>query len=536
MKDLSTRFVLATVCALFVLAGLAVLPYPGIQNDEALFANPIYQNSWEFKIRIGHQNFPVMVMSYIGTLKTLVFWFVWRIFPPSLYSLRLPVILAGALTIFVFFWFCRRIAPEAAWLATLLLATDPSFLLTDTFDWGPDAIQHVLLVTGCFLVVRFGQDGASRHRHRDLALGFACFGLGIWDKAIFLWSLGGVGIATVVVCRREVRALVSTRAAAFAAAGLLIGALPFVIYNVKRPNATIGGNARIEMPDWHAKALQVRSALDGSALFGYIAADEPGPVRQPLTSLKGRCAAWIHSHLGEHRTNGMYLASLICLALVPLWWSSRVAWFAIVATVATWLVMALTRDGGTATHHVVLLWPFPQLFVAAVVMRIPWKGLALALGALLCVMNLLVLNQYLWQLEQYGAGQPFTDAITVLSERLDAHRNDTIYVLDWGMQNSVAMLHRGQLKLEVADGPFESDHPGETDVRERAQMFTNPNGLIVWHSPGREYFQGVRERFDKQIAAAGLHKSEMEVVTDLHGRPEFEMFRLAGGQATAAAR
>ena len=57
--------------ALFFALGLMFVPLAGIQNDEAIFTTPIYQNVFEFRIRAFHHNFPLMLMSYLGTLKTV---------------------------------------------------------------------------------------------------------------------------------------------------------------------------------------------------------------------------------------------------------------------------------------------------------------------------------------------------------------------------------------------------------------------------------------------------------------------------------
>ena len=43
-----------------------------------------------------------MVMTYVGSLKTLLYWPIFRIFGSSPWTLRLPVVLLGAITIFVF--------------------------------------------------------------------------------------------------------------------------------------------------------------------------------------------------------------------------------------------------------------------------------------------------------------------------------------------------------------------------------------------------------------------------------------------------
>src|SRR5947209_1779819 len=57
------------LCALFILAGLAFVPYAGIQSDEALFTAPLYAPfPREFRARLFHHDVPLMLMSYVGTL------------------------------------------------------------------------------------------------------------------------------------------------------------------------------------------------------------------------------------------------------------------------------------------------------------------------------------------------------------------------------------------------------------------------------------------------------------------------------------
>jgi 4-amino-4-deoxy-L-arabinose transferase-like glycosyltransferase len=110
-----------------------------------------------------HTDIPLMVMSYIGSLKTLLYWPVFSWLGANVWTTRFPMILAGAATIFFFYRLAHRAAgPLAALIAVLLLATDPMFLMTNTFDWGPVALEHLLLVTGCFFLVRFAQESVAR--------------------------------------------------------------------------------------------------------------------------------------------------------------------------------------------------------------------------------------------------------------------------------------------------------------------------------------------------------------------------------------
>src|SRR3984957_16304371 len=185
--------------------------------DEALFAGPYYQPAArEFRLRLFHHDLPLMVMTYIGTLKPLLYWPLIAIFRSGFeahplraaWVLRLPTVLAGGLTVFLFFYLAKRSAGRrTAAVAALLLASDPAFLLTNTFDWGPVALEHLLLVTACFFLVKYAQDSIRR----DLLLGFIFLGLALWNKAVFVWALAGLICATLSVFCRELSKMISRR-------------------------------------------------------------------------------------------------------------------------------------------------------------------------------------------------------------------------------------------------------------------------------------------------------------------------------------
>ena len=123
MKNLASRLFLASSCCLTILAGCALIPYAGIQMDEALFAGPYYQPvAREFRLRLFHHDIPLMVMTYIGTLKTLLYWPLMAIFRSSFaahpryaaWVFRLPTVLCRALLkLFIHFSFTWRNEPRA---------------------------------------------------------------------------------------------------------------------------------------------------------------------------------------------------------------------------------------------------------------------------------------------------------------------------------------------------------------------------------------------------------------------------------------
>jgi hypothetical protein len=508
-----------------------LIPYAGIQDDEALFASPLYYPlGRELQLRAFHHDVPLMIMSYLGTLKTMLYWRWLPLFGSSVWAVRLPMVFAGAITVFFFYRLillsgprsATRSAALAAGLGAFLLATDPVFLMTNTFDWGPVALEHVLLVTGCFLLAAFAR---KRTQIAYLAGGFFLFGLALWDKALFLWALSGITVAAVVVCWPEVRQCISRRNLAIAAAGFILGALPFVLYNLRHSAATVGDNAHWETNRLPYKWLQLKNAANGTSLFGFIAEEESRVVPKPAMSLRGHAASWIRHTFGEHRESGFYYSFAVLLAAVPLWWRSRPARFSLVFLCVAWGLMAFTKDAGGAAHHDVLLWPFPLLFAAVTVAAIPWRWVAALVGTGLVIMNLLVVNQYVVQFEHNGAAGNFTDALIPLAHVLPEDGR-TVWVLDWGIGNSIQLAHQGRLKLRYGSGPLEMDAPNPA---QRAQILymlqDDPGAVFVGHAPGWEVTAGVPERLDRFATASGYRKELLNTVWDSNGRPVFEVFR-----------
>ena len=89
-----------------------------------------------------------------GTLKAWLYAPIVHTFGTGPIAVRLPMVLAGALSVWLFFLLLRRVhGLRAALLGCGLLACDGTYLLTNCFDWGPVALQHVLLIGGILLII-----------------------------------------------------------------------------------------------------------------------------------------------------------------------------------------------------------------------------------------------------------------------------------------------------------------------------------------------------------------------------------------------
>lgn len=514
-------------CILFILLGILFIPYAGVQNDEALFAAPLYGPfAHEFRARIFHHDIPLMLMTYLGTLKTWIFALIFSIWTPNIWSVRIPPILVGAASIYAFWRLLQRTAGTgAAVLGTFLIATDPTYLLTTVFDWGPVAFQHLLLVAGAACVLAAVQEDSPKR----LGWGFFLFGLGMWDKALFSWTLGGLVIATLVVFPREVIRRLTFRNLAVATLAFLFGALPFVIYNVRNPLKTFSGNAHFTTSELLPKAQFARGVADGGSLFGYIIAEEWAErPRNPQTAVE-RASVALRDRLGEHRTGLLFWGFVAALATFPFWVRrSKPVIFGLIFLAVAWFQMAITKDAGGGTHHVVLLWPFPQFVIAVALslaarrfpqhIRLGWS-LAAVLTIAVCGSDLLVVNQYLAQAIRYNSTNVWTDAIAPLARYVHAQGDRDVFIMDWGMFDTIRMLERGtQTMWWGGDGVA----PG-ADQQLLSSFLARRNPVFVTHTAGSEVNEGTRDRLRTMAASLGYQQRIVQTIADANGRPVFEI-------------
>ncbi len=512
----ATRLGLIAVAVAFVAAGMLFVPRLGIEADEAIVANGIYAHgspwySWKF----GNTEVPVMLISYLGALKTWFYKGVFLFAAPRPIVLRLPMLLFAAASLWLFFELLNRtIGYRAAWIGTLLLATDTSYLLLNTADYGPVTLQFVLKLGALVLLVRFHQNANKQ----DLAWAFFLFGLGMWDKAIFAWVLFGLAIAALAVFPSDLRKHLSGANIAVAGLAMLAGALPLVIYNLARPLETLRSNAHLSQMELPHKTVILEQTMDGYVMFGFLTAVDPGP--QPgepkhwYQSLSLAASRWT----GHPHQNAMLWAAIASvLSLAFLWRSQARApiLFGLIACAATWLPMVLTAGAGGAAHHVILLWPLQLLPIAAVLARIPAAPAALV-TALLCGSNLAVTNQYYADLIRNGPTVRWTDAMDPLQRYLMDLHAQQIVAADWGFMETMNLLSEGELPMAYAD--TSSDQAVDA-------LLVDPQNVFVAHSAGLAYHPDERAALEDAARRENYQEEPLTTIQDRNGRPTFDVFR-----------
>lgn len=521
-------------CAFFVAAGLLFLPYPGAQYDELLFLNgvvrPEFAEGW---IRLPWAGrVPTMLMSYLGTLKALVYAPVFRIWGLNDWALRLPALLLGALSVWLFFLLARRLAGAGAALAaTALLATDACYLLTSVFDWGPVVIQHLCLTAAFYALVRF----AEGRQARWLFAGAFCAGLGLWDKALFLWPMGGFAVGLLALFPREVLGVIRNRRLASAAlAGFALGAAPFLHYNLTTGLRTFRGTAqRDDLRAALGKAVVLDRTLDGSGLFGYLVRESPeGPPADLLEWEK--VPLQLAGRLGSPRRSWQALLLVFALAAAPLlnWRSGRrrVALLVSIAVAVAWAQMAWTRDAGGSVHHAILLWPLLHLEAALVAAALLERGGrilragATAVFALCTLSNAAVLNTYLAHMIACGPGQVWTDAARTLVQFLEAQPGRAAFAADWGILHEIIFYGRNRIPvIGDADGLVLRADADPLAARRLEEALADPKQLFITWREGLDVFPETRRKLIDFAAARGYRRTSVALIADRHGVAMYEI-------------
>jgi Dolichyl-phosphate-mannose-protein mannosyltransferase len=176
---------------LFVLLGTAYLPFPGLQTDEVLFTNlalgEINHTTYIGK-KIGGITF--FVLSYIGALKSWLFLPIFKVFGYNYYSIRLPMLLLTAVSLFFVF----RITQLAfkvvllSWVVLILLVVEPTLIGMVRTDVGPIALEYFFKVMAVFFLFKYVFD---HQKQWLIGLGL-CLCLGIFNKFNFIWLANAI--------------------------------------------------------------------------------------------------------------------------------------------------------------------------------------------------------------------------------------------------------------------------------------------------------------------------------------------------------
>ena len=453
---------LAAGFVVFAAAALGIagrgLDRPGLNYDEVIQAEPARQFLDEDgsrssipgaqSVRAFGRWIPLMVQPYMGALKSLVLIPGFALFGASGASLRIITLCIALVGLGLFMVWSRRVFSLPVALTTgALLAVDPSFLLVSRHDWGSFAIGLLCRGGGVlFLTSGFASRSALR-----LFAGGVFLGLGIYNKIDFVVFVAAAGLALLAVAPGAIAAVTRTRlrTALAAPAGALLGAAPMIASlpaalamtrAVFRRQASDAGAA-----DFPEKLHALAATLDGSYFHELMLAGGrfdamgriEGAATGPFLVIFAACA----------------LALVVRLLRVGVR-NAPAEGFALL-TVLFALVGILATPRAVRIHHALNLYPFPQLVVAIVLVRLSRLRVQSAAlrhlpRAVACVAVLAAIGGSLRidalslaTIRETGGKGRWSDALGAFAAEIEGRPGSVVVSLDWGFDGPLRFEDRG---------------------------------------------------------------------------------------------
>jgi hypothetical protein len=408
-------------------------------------------------------------------------------------------------------------------LGIVLLATDPSFVFYSRIDFGPSVFMFLFRAFALWQLVGWWRT----RRLRSLVFGSLAFGLGVYDKANFLWIVAAVALAAVLLDYRGVRQRFDRRALTWAAGAFAVGCLPFLAYNASWPPRTIkpalegtlhvsGGNpSGNPFVQFGGRLQGLVRLLDGETISAILTARHGGPPLLPALAFAAAAAIAVLYAFARFRRR------------------FRPAMFVVLVGVLVLAASALT-PGGSYPHHVLLSYPAPHLALAAFVV----EGMALlrgraraaagALGAVAIAaavaVSVTTSSEMLSRIRVTGGIGNFSDGIYTLERDLVRHdRSRRLVVIDWGIFQNLVAISGGDLKATELWQQLNEKGRVRGNVLEQLE---DPSARYVLHAPTATNFPRARSRFFAAQRTGGRDARLVLTVPTRLGQPLFEVYRL----------
>ena len=513
---------------LFALCSFPWLALPGLYQDELYFIpvlepfdfeSPLY--SWT----VAGTELPMMIVSYAGALKALLMKVAFAVCPPTVATVRGSALLLGMGTLcFTLVFLRRHYSTAVAVAATLLLATDPSFIHTIRIDWGPVALMQFLKMAGLAFISGWLVSGR-------LALwiaGMFVFGLAVWDKATFVWILLPLALCVLVLFPRPTLERFRYRNAAIGVLAFLLGSMPFWIFNINKEGQTASENWNFEYrPD---KLSTARGTLDGSVVLWLIVRDDFEEAQPPEDIALPQVASALKM-LGQARSTLSWPLMVVSLLLLPITLRTRhrrAVLFPLALSLGIYLLMFPFRAGGGGSHHVMMIYPFPLLLVAvslaATTEKLKLRGVFPLVIAAALLSNLSLNARYLAGYAHTGGAGNFTDAVYELVPYMRDRPQHTYHLLDWGISNTLAFLGEPyDIRWEDLSGQYMgTESPAQRNQR-MSKVLADPKSRFVVRGSQKTVFPAGRKLIDKWLTEGRIEKTTE--FRERLGTVAFEVYR-----------
>ena len=490
----------ALVIASFLAIAVRHIDVAGLQYDEVLFVNAALGGIGDAFVHRRLFGVPVMVMPYIGALKSWLHAPIFALFGVSTATMRVPSLLICGASLYLYSRLAETLFGRRLALLLLgVLATDPAFFFSSRFDFGP--VDLMIFFKAAAMVAFFAWlQRPSGWRLWGLMLALA---LGTFDKLNFVWFSLALIVSAIVVFPRAVQmallrsGLIGWLAVTFAAVFSTVVSVSVIIPLLRgaTPQRHDGGLSfgRV-LTVWHLAI----SSLDGTGLWAVLlAVPPPNRVFTSLFLAVGLLALLPGFAIGAVPERDPVLGSYAQMA----------GFFA--ALFLAVLVLMVATPQATGPHHAMMLFPLHVFALFAVVaFGLDRAGAyrRLCMTITLVLMAGLIASQtgsiaaYLRRVQEPTSFGAWTDpAIFKLSAIVHSKENDVIVSADWGLHTQLFSLAPAEDRLRYIDlwAPLNKEEgltvAEKTDLFNR--VFARRTAFVVLHSPTRTFMHNARSAY-----------------------------------------
>jgi hypothetical protein len=531
---LANLIVLLAIIIFILLAGHHI-HMPGIYYDEITFVNAalggVDEHSFSYRTLFG---VPIMMMPYIGVLKSFLYYPIFKLFGISVVTIRLPVIFISAASLWLWYKIGRELLPNRLYpiLLVIILAADPAFIFQSKFDWGPIVIQIFLMTLVIYLFIKI----IKTNKVKLLWPLFGCLLLGIYNKLNFVWFVLAFGSAVFIFYAKNIAQLYLADRNTFIKASLMFVLLFLVAFLfLIIPSLSI----KIGSSDMHfvAKAGQIlslyKATMNGSAVYGYVIGRELNFI------------SWINYC--------SFIVFLVWLFVVIILNNKKYSFlkvtdkhtlFFLTIFVLVFMQIIFTKQAG-GPHHIMMLWPLPSLLIFLMLYRVvlaiqcPGWFRNLLFVSPLCV---LFFSQVLAVVDYEKAfnanssvAYQWSPKIYQLANYINAHNAEVDYVIsvNWGTgtqlfafaQNNIMRKKYMDIWSKFTEFNTFTDKQKIDFYRE---YFHDKKNLVALYAKQSPLTSQARDNFFV-FAKRYLHSYKLiNVINDERGKPLFDVYLVTG--------
>ena len=177
-----------SILALFIILASVRIFSPGFYYDELLFLNASYfGKSSDLFIHQKMFGIPVMVMPYVGAIKSLIYAPIVNIFEVNEFTIRFPSILIVGFSLLVNYLTVKLLFNKKTAIIFLLLTSiDVSLIHHAKLDWGPTSLMLLFRNLSIYFYYKYALSTELKNS-KYFVLFFISLTLGILDKFNFIW-------------------------------------------------------------------------------------------------------------------------------------------------------------------------------------------------------------------------------------------------------------------------------------------------------------------------------------------------------------